>query len=52
MSYRIFGYRFVRKKLLIMLKNMEANGEPSNAESSSKPRIIKAPQGHCVGQVS
>jgi len=24
----------VRKKILIMLKKMEANGEPSNAQSS------------------
>jgi len=52
LSYRIFGYRVVRKKILIMLKKKESNGEPSNAQSSSKPRIIKAPQGHCVGQVS
>jgi hypothetical protein len=52
LSYRIFGYRVVRKKILIMLKKMESNGEASNAQSSSKPRIIKAPQGHCVGQVS
>jgi hypothetical protein len=42
----------VRKKILIMLQKMEANGEPSNAHSSSNPRIIKAPPGHCMGQVS
>jgi len=41
----------VRKKIPIMLKKMESNREPSNAQSSSKPRIFKAPQGHCVGQV-
>ncbi len=52
LSYRIIGYRVVRKKILIMLQKMESNGETSNAQSSSKPRIIKAPQGHCVGQVS
>ncbi len=29
---------------------MEANGEASKAPSCSKPRIFKAPQGHCLGQ--
>ncbi|KAH8971067.1 hypothetical protein BDL97_02G123200 [Sphagnum fallax] len=31
---------------------MEANGEASKAPSCSKPRIFKAPQGHCLGQAS
>ncbi len=31
---------------------MEANGEASKAPSCSKPRIFKAPQGHCLGQGS
>jgi hypothetical protein len=31
---------------------MEANGEASKAPSCSKPRIFKAPQGHCLEQGS
>jgi hypothetical protein len=31
---------------------MEANGEASKAPRCSKPRIFKAPQGHCLGQAS
>ncbi len=43
LSYRIFGYRVVRKKILILLQKMESTGKTSNAQSSSKPRIIKTP---------
>jgi len=31
---------------------MEANRETSKAPNCSKPRIFKAPQGHCPGQAS
>ncbi len=47
-----FRIPILKDKNSLCLKKKEANGEASKVPRCSKPRIFKAPQGHCLGHAS